>query len=172
MLRRTALARAMMLEPQILLCDEPFAGLDPTSSGRIETLARARSTGSYGITVLIVSHHIASTMRLASQTLLLLADRTVCGPPDELRPASIPTSPRSSTRASRLWTGASVPARRRRRFVLTAVRHLGWQSLHVVSIFGRVALFGGRIVRATVLPPYRPRRFLEETYYLGASCRS
>jgi len=51
--------------------------------------------------------------------------------------------------------------------VLTAVRHLGWQSLHVVSIFGRVTLFGGRIIRATVLPPYRPRRFLEEIYYLG-----
>jgi len=84
MLRRTALARAMMLEPQILLCDEPFSGLDPTSLRRIETLL-AEVNRKHGITVLIVSHHIASTMRLASQTLLLLADRTVCGPPDELR---------------------------------------------------------------------------------------
>jgi phospholipid/cholesterol/gamma-HCH transport system ATP-binding protein len=89
MLRRTALARAMMLEPRILLCDEPFSGLDPASLRRIEGLL-AEVNQKLGITVLIVSHHIASTMRLASHTLLLLPQRTVSGSPDELRTSDDP----------------------------------------------------------------------------------
>jgi phospholipid/cholesterol/gamma-HCH transport system permease protein len=50
---------------------------------------------------------------------------------------------------------------------MSALRDLGWHSLQVVSVLGRSALFGGRILQATVLPPYRPRRFLEETFNLG-----
>lgn len=51
--------------------------------------------------------------------------------------------------------------------MLSWIRELGWQSFGVVSVFGRMALFGGQVVRATVFPPYRPRRFLEETFNLG-----
>jgi phospholipid/cholesterol/gamma-HCH transport system ATP-binding protein len=79
----------MMLEPRILLCDEPFSGLDPASLRRIEGLL-AEVNQKLGITVLIVSHHIASTMRLASHTLLLLPQRTVSGSPDELRTSDDP----------------------------------------------------------------------------------
>jgi phospholipid/cholesterol/gamma-HCH transport system ATP-binding protein len=89
MLRRAALARAMILEPEILLCDEPFSGLDPMSLHRIERLL-ADVNQKHGITVLVVSHHIASTMRLAARTLLLLPDRSVCGSPAELRASDDP----------------------------------------------------------------------------------
>ena len=83
MLRRAALARAMILRPEILLCDEPFSGLDPISLKRIESLLSGINRR-LGTTLLIVSHHIASTVRLADQVLLLLPGRIVVGPPAEL----------------------------------------------------------------------------------------
>lgn len=89
MLRRAALARAMILRPEILLCDEPFSGLDPISLRRIESLL-AGINERFGTTVLVVSHHIASTFRLADQVLLLLPGRCVSGTPDELAVSSDP----------------------------------------------------------------------------------
>jgi phospholipid/cholesterol/gamma-HCH transport system ATP-binding protein len=83
MLRRAALARAMILRPEILLCDEPFSGLDPISLKRIESLLSGINRR-LGTTLVIVSHHIASTVRLADQVLLLLPGRAVTGPPSEL----------------------------------------------------------------------------------------
>jgi phospholipid/cholesterol/gamma-HCH transport system ATP-binding protein len=84
MLRRTALARAMILEPQILLCDEPFSGLDPISVKRVESLL-AGINRRHGTTMIVVSHHIASTVRLADQVLLLLPGRVVQGSPADLQ---------------------------------------------------------------------------------------
>ncbi len=89
MLKRAALARAIMLDPVILLCDEPFSGLDPISVKRIETLL-GQINRRLGITILLVSHHIASTMRLADQVLLLLPAGAVAGSPDELRRSDDP----------------------------------------------------------------------------------
>jgi phospholipid/cholesterol/gamma-HCH transport system ATP-binding protein len=89
MQRRAALARAMILHPEILLCDEPFSGLDPTSLRRIEGLL-AEVNRKHGITVIVVSHHIASTLRLAARVLLLLPERSVSGRPDELRESCDP----------------------------------------------------------------------------------
>ena len=84
MLRRAALARAILREPEILLCDEPFSGLDPASVKRIEMLL-AKINQERGITVLVISHHIASTLRLADHALLLLPGRSVEGKPADLR---------------------------------------------------------------------------------------
>jgi phospholipid/cholesterol/gamma-HCH transport system ATP-binding protein len=84
MLKRAALARAIMLDPVILLCDEPFSGLDPISVKRIEALLM-RINRSLGITMIVVSHHIPSTMRMADQVLLLLPAGPVVGSPEELR---------------------------------------------------------------------------------------
>jgi phospholipid/cholesterol/gamma-HCH transport system ATP-binding protein len=89
MLRRAALARAIIRQPEILLCDEPFSGLDPTSLKRIELLL-TRINRERGITLIVVSHHIASTLRLADQALLLLPGRAVCGRPSELRASRDP----------------------------------------------------------------------------------
>ncbi len=89
MLRRAALARAIILEPEILLCDEPFSGLDPVSLKRIEILL-ATINRRLGITMVVVSHHIASTLRLADHALLLLPERTAAGAPAELRSSADP----------------------------------------------------------------------------------
>jgi phospholipid/cholesterol/gamma-HCH transport system ATP-binding protein len=84
MLKRAALARAIMLDPVILLCDEPFSGLDPISVKRIETLL-THINRRLGITMIVVSHHIPSTMRMADEILLLLPRGPVTGSPEALR---------------------------------------------------------------------------------------
>jgi phospholipid/cholesterol/gamma-HCH transport system ATP-binding protein len=89
MVKRVALARAIIRSPAVLLCDEPFSGLDPISVKRIEVLLtqinRAR-----GITTLVVSHDIDSTMRMAEHVLLLLPGGCFEGAPEELRASADP----------------------------------------------------------------------------------
>ena len=89
MLKRAGLARAIVMEPEILLCDEPFSGLDPVSVRTIEGLLHEINERS-GITMLVVSHHIASTMRFADQVVLLLPGGPVLGSPDDLRRSADP----------------------------------------------------------------------------------
>jgi phospholipid/cholesterol/gamma-HCH transport system ATP-binding protein len=89
MVKRVSLARAIVMKPVILLCDEPFSGLDPLSVRRIERLL-VRINEQLGSTMIIVSHHIASTMRMADHVVLLLPDGPIEGRPDELRRSSQP----------------------------------------------------------------------------------
>jgi phospholipid/cholesterol/gamma-HCH transport system ATP-binding protein len=84
MLRRVALARAIIRKPVILLCDEPFSGLDPVSLRRIESLL-VKINRDFGITMIVVSHDVPSTMRMADHVVLLLGDRIAEGSPEELR---------------------------------------------------------------------------------------
>jgi phospholipid/cholesterol/gamma-HCH transport system ATP-binding protein len=83
MTKRVALARALMMDPVILLCDEPFSGLDPISQRRVEDLL-LRVNKEQRITMIVVSHHIPSTVRMADHVVLLLPDRAVEGSPDAL----------------------------------------------------------------------------------------
>ena len=89
MLKRVALARAIIRKPEVLLCDEPFSGLDPASTKRIERLL-VRMNRQYGSTMVVVSHHIPSTMRMADRVLLLLPKEPIQGTPAELRDSSNP----------------------------------------------------------------------------------
>ena len=84
MVKRAALARAIIQAPEILLCDEPFSGLDPISVKRIEALLH-RINQQRHITMLVSSHHIPSTMRMADQVVLLLRGRAVVGAPSALQ---------------------------------------------------------------------------------------
>jgi phospholipid/cholesterol/gamma-HCH transport system ATP-binding protein len=83
MMKRVALARAMMMDPDVLLCDEPFSGLDPVSLRRVERLLQTVNR-ERGITMVVVSHHIASTLRLADHVVMLLPGRVVSGAPADL----------------------------------------------------------------------------------------
>ncbi len=89
MVKRVALARAIITKPEIVLCDEPFSGLDPITTKRIELLFK-QINKELGMTMLIVSHDAAATLRLADHLLILMPDRSVQGPPDELVNSSDP----------------------------------------------------------------------------------
>jgi phospholipid/cholesterol/gamma-HCH transport system ATP-binding protein len=84
MLRRAALARAIVTDPEIVLCDEPFSGLDPINVRRIEKLFGTLNQ-QLGLTFLITSHHIPSSLRMADQIVFLLEGTAIAGSPAELR---------------------------------------------------------------------------------------
>ncbi len=83
MLRRVAFARAIVMEPEILLCDEPFSGLDPLNVSRIEDLL-VELNRKLGLTIVVTSHHMASSLRMADQMILLRDRSCVAGTPEEL----------------------------------------------------------------------------------------
>lgn len=83
MLKRVALARALIQKPTIVLVDEAFSGLDPVSVKLIEALL-VRINKTYGMTMISVSHHIRTTMRMADKVVLILPDDVVQGTPEEV----------------------------------------------------------------------------------------
>src|SRR4029450_7468356 len=68
--RRVALARAMVMDPKMLIYDEPFAGLDPISLGVVLRLIR-QMNDALGITSIVVSHDVREISSVADQTYLL-----------------------------------------------------------------------------------------------------
>jgi phospholipid/cholesterol/gamma-HCH transport system ATP-binding protein len=89
MTKRVALARAIIRRPVILLCDEPFSGLDPISGRRVEALLCGINRR-LGVTMIVVSHHVASTMRMAAHVLVLLPEGAFEGTTDALRQSNNP----------------------------------------------------------------------------------
>ena len=87
MIRRAALARALILKPEILLCDEPFAGLDPSTIRLVESML-VEANRRLRITMIITSHNIPSTLRMAAWTILLTEGVALSGPPKELYKSS------------------------------------------------------------------------------------
>jgi phospholipid/cholesterol/gamma-HCH transport system ATP-binding protein len=87
MARRVALARAMVMDPEILIYDEPFVGLDPISMGVIVRLVR-RMNDALGITSIIVSHDVAEIATVADCSFLISDGKVAAsGSPEELRDA-------------------------------------------------------------------------------------
>lgn len=84
MSRRVALARAMALDPQLIMYDEPFTGLDPISLGVIVKLIRDLNDA-LGTTSIVVSHDVVETMSIADY-LYVLSEGKIIG---EGTPASI-----------------------------------------------------------------------------------
>ncbi len=88
--RRVALARAIALDPQLIMYDEPFAGLDPISLGTAAQLIR-RLNDSLGITSLIVSHDVKETFEIADHVVVLANGGVVAqGAPAELMASTDP----------------------------------------------------------------------------------
>lgn len=87
MRKRAALARAIALDPDLLFFDEPSSGLDPISASRLDDLI-LELNASFGATIVVVTHDLASIFRIADRALFLDADArtfTALGTPRALR---------------------------------------------------------------------------------------
>jgi phospholipid/cholesterol/gamma-HCH transport system ATP-binding protein len=83
MSRRAALARAIVTDPEIVLVDEPFSGLDPVNVRRIEALL-TELNHRLGITLIVTSHHLASSLRMADRLVFMVGGRAISGAPADL----------------------------------------------------------------------------------------
>jgi phospholipid/cholesterol/gamma-HCH transport system ATP-binding protein len=84
MVKRVALARALALEPELLLLDEPTAGLDPDRSSGFVRLIRALHRA-LGLTVVLVTHDLDTLAALATRVAVLAEGRILAfGPLDEI----------------------------------------------------------------------------------------
>jgi phospholipid/cholesterol/gamma-HCH transport system ATP-binding protein len=90
MTRRVALARAMATDPNLVMYDEPFAGLDPISLNHVGTLIRELND-SFGLTSILVTYDVKESLK-ASDYVYVIADGTVLGQgtPDEVRRSDDP----------------------------------------------------------------------------------
>jgi phospholipid/cholesterol/gamma-HCH transport system ATP-binding protein len=90
MARRVALARAIALDPDLVMYDEPFAGLDPISLGTAAHLIR-QLNDTLGITSIVVSHDLEETFHIADQVIVLANGRVAAqGTPAEVRNSTDP----------------------------------------------------------------------------------
>jgi phospholipid/cholesterol/gamma-HCH transport system ATP-binding protein len=90
MKKRAGLARAMIMDPLILFCDEPSAGLDPLTSASLDELILDLKS-QLNMTIVMVTHELASIHRVADRVLFLDAGRLLFqGTLDEARVARIP----------------------------------------------------------------------------------
>ena len=90
MARRVALARAIALDPELIMYDEPFAGLDPISLGIAAQLIRQLSDA-MGLTTILVSHNLQETFALADHVIILGAGNVAAqGTPGEVRTSTDP----------------------------------------------------------------------------------
>jgi phospholipid/cholesterol/gamma-HCH transport system ATP-binding protein len=90
MARRVALARSIALDPQLILYDEPFTGLDPISFGVIVRLIRELND-SLGATSVIVTHDVQEALGVVDYVYFMAAGRVIAkGTPDEIRASPEP----------------------------------------------------------------------------------
>jgi phospholipid/cholesterol/gamma-HCH transport system ATP-binding protein len=90
MARRIALARAIALDPDLVMYDEPFAGLDPISLGTAARLIR-QLNDTLGLTSVVVSHDLEETFRIADHVVILANGGVAAqGTPDDVRRSTDP----------------------------------------------------------------------------------
>ena len=90
MARRVALARAIALDPDLVMYDEPFAGLDPISLGTAARLIR-QLNDTLGLTSVVVSHDLEETFRIADHVIILANGGIAAqGRPEEVRASGDP----------------------------------------------------------------------------------
>jgi len=90
MARRVALARAIALEPSLVMYDEPFAGLDPISLGVTGNLIR-RLTDTLGLTSLVVTHDVQESLKIVDYVYFVSDGVIVAeGTADDIRASNLP----------------------------------------------------------------------------------
>jgi phospholipid/cholesterol/gamma-HCH transport system ATP-binding protein len=76
MRKRAALARAMALDPELLFCDEPGAGLDPLTSAELDDLL-LRLRDRFGMAIVVVTHELLSINKITDKALMLSAGKVI-----------------------------------------------------------------------------------------------
>ena len=76
MRKRAALARAMALDPDLLFCDEPSAGLDPLTSAELDELI-LRLRDRFGMSIVVVTHELLSIERIAERATMLSQGKVI-----------------------------------------------------------------------------------------------
>jgi len=90
MARRVALARTIALDPDLILYDEPFAGLDPISLGVIAQLIR-KLNDALGASSIVVTHDIAASLKIVDYVYVIAEGQVVAeGTPAEIQASSQP----------------------------------------------------------------------------------
>ncbi|MFW5657395.1 MAG: ABC transporter ATP-binding protein [Bacteroidota bacterium] len=90
MLKRAALARAIIMDPQLLFCDEPGAGLDPVSLASLDELILSLKK-QFGMTVVMITHEVPSIMRVADKIIFLDEGKVIFeGSLDQALQSSVP----------------------------------------------------------------------------------
>ncbi|HRD33598.1 MAG TPA: ABC transporter ATP-binding protein [Rhodocyclaceae bacterium] len=90
MARRVALARAVALDPMLIMYDEPFAGLDPISLGVVGQLIR-RLNDALGASSILVTHDVHESLEIVDYVYFVSDGRIVAaGSPDEIRASTDP----------------------------------------------------------------------------------
>ncbi|MGY1411215.1 MULTISPECIES: ABC transporter ATP-binding protein [unclassified Luteimonas] len=90
MARRVALARAIALDPPLMVYDEPLTGLDPIASGVIMNLV-SELNDRLGLTSIIVTHHVRETLPIADRAVVIANGGIVfSGTPDQLQASDDP----------------------------------------------------------------------------------
>lgn len=90
MARRAALARAIALDPELILYDEPFAGQDPISMGVIVRLIKSLNDA-IGLTSVVVSHDVPEVMSIADYIYIIAEQKIIGhGTPEEIRQQTSP----------------------------------------------------------------------------------
>lgn len=83
--RRLELARALTRAPKVLVCDEPFAGVDPQQASRLGDMLRALAADD-GVCLLLSDHHVAEALRVCTRAVLLLDGQVAMeGTPEEFQ---------------------------------------------------------------------------------------
>jgi hypothetical protein len=154
--RRVALARAIALDPELVMYDEPFSGLDPISLGTAARLIRDLNEA-LGLTSIVVSHDLPETFRIADQVIILANGRVAAqGTPDEVRQSDRPAGAFSSSAVRA--TGRCVSTTRAHRLIRTSAGYghelapgrLGFATRRLLAEWG----YGARLLlRLLALAP-------------------
>jgi lipopolysaccharide export system ATP-binding protein len=102
--RRLELARAVTRLPRVLVCDEPFAGVDPVGAERLGDLLQGLARD--GAAVILADHHVAEALRVCSHATLLLDGRVAVS----ALAADFPSHPLVRGRYLGTWQRDSFPA--------------------------------------------------------------
>jgi phospholipid/cholesterol/gamma-HCH transport system ATP-binding protein len=90
MRKRVGLARAIALDPKIILFDEPITGLDPIMSDAIDNLI-LQTQSQTKATCVVITHNIESTFKIAHRIAILYEGKIIeCGTPDQIQSSSHP----------------------------------------------------------------------------------